>query len=125
MDATKAGGTPVTVGGIRTAGLDVVDLAIETAGAVHELVRGIRGHSDLVDQVTRATESVALNLAEGAGRAGKDRRYHFGVAYGSAGEAMAAIRILLAYRVADEERAGSVLGRLDRIRAIAWTLGHR
>ncbi len=40
----------------------------------------------IADQVIRSASSVPANLAEGAGRSGRDRMHHFRVAYGSAKE---------------------------------------
>src|SRR5690606_14079433 len=45
-----------------------------------------RGDSDLRDQAVRAARSMVLNIAEGCGRSGKSRRYHYSVAAGSASE---------------------------------------
>lgn len=105
-------------------GLRVVDAAVELARDIHRAANGVRGHRDLVDQLTRATESIALNLAEGAGRAGRDKAYHYNVAYGSAGESATAIRLLDAYGAFPTQRAADLLGRLDQLRAVAWRLAH-
>ena len=45
-------------------GLRVVDTAVGLASDLLATVRTIRGHRDLVEQLKRATESTALNLAE-------------------------------------------------------------
>ena len=50
----------------------------------------------LADQVGRAAESVALDVAEGRARAGLDRADLFRRAAGSAGELTAALRIAAA-----------------------------
>ncbi len=107
------------------AGLRVVDTAIDLARETRLAVLGIRGHRDLVDQLTRAIESVALNLAEGAGRAGRDKAFHYNVAYGSAGEAGAAIRLLAAYGALADGRAAKLLGQIDQVRAVCWRLARR
>jgi len=106
-------------------GLRVVDTAIGIARDTRLVVLGIRGHRDLVDQLTRAIESVALNLAEGAGRAGRDKAFHYNVAYGSAGEAGTAIRLLAAYGVLPDGRAVNLLGQIDQVRAVCWWLARR
>jgi hypothetical protein len=46
--------------------------------------RAPKGHSWLVDQVQRASESTVLNLVEGNGRNGADRQQHLRIARGSA-----------------------------------------
>ena len=106
-------------------GLRVVDTAIDLARETRLAVLGIRGHKDLVDQLTRAIESVALNLAEGAGRAGRDKAFHYSVAYGSAGEAATAIRLLAAYGAMTDGRAAKLLARIDQVRAVCWRLARR
>jgi len=114
--------TPTTPG---PTGLKVVETAIELVRDIDGAVHHIRGrHGNLVDQLQRAAESVVLNLAEGAGRAGKDKPYHYNVAYASAGEAGTALRLLAAYRVLDPRGASDLLQRLDQVRAIAWRLIH-
>ena len=107
-------------------GLRVVDTAVDVVRDVAGAVHGVRGrHADLVDQLLRASESVALNLAEGAGRTGRDKPYHYGVAYASAGEAVTAIRLLAACRALDPGAASDLQRRLDQVRAISWRLIHR
>jgi len=106
-------------------GLRVVDTAVDLARETHGAVLGIRGHRDLVDQLTRAIESVALNLAEGAGRAGRDKAFHYNVAYGSAGEAGTAIRLLATYCAMPDDRAVNLLGQIDQVRAVCWRLARR
>ncbi|HQP95969.1 MAG TPA: four helix bundle protein [Myxococcota bacterium] len=106
-------------------GLVAVGMAEELAVRTIRLTRTIRGHRDLVDQLTRAIESVALNLAEGSGRAGRDRAYHYTVAYGSAGESATAVRLLAAYGAISAACADELLGRIDSVRAICWRLARR
>ena len=109
---------------VPATGLRVVDDAVELARDIHAAVRTIRGHRDLVDQLTRATESSALNLAEGAGRNGRDKNYHYNIAYGSAGEASTAISLLGAYGELQPDTANDFIRRFDRLRAISWRLNH-
>jgi four helix bundle protein len=48
--------------------------------------RAPRGYGWLLDQVQRASGSVALNIAEGIGRSGNDRLQYLRIARGSANE---------------------------------------
>jgi four helix bundle protein len=105
-------------------GLRVVDTAVGLASDILATVRTIRGHRDLVEQLKRATESTALNLAEGAGRAGRDKTYHYHIAYGSAGEAATALRLLGAYGELPSSSVADFCGRFDQLRAVTWRLSH-
>jgi four helix bundle protein len=80
---------------------------------------------ELGDQASRAVTSVALNLAEGSGRAGRDRCNHFRIAYGSALEASAALEMLLAVQAVPEKAAAEALKLLDGTRAMLWRLMER
>lgn len=85
--------------------------AYRYAEALDELVvavckRAPRGHSWMLDQIHRASESMVLNLVEANGRVGADRKQLLRVSRSSALEVDAALG-LLARRgmVRDDERA--------------------
>jgi len=95
-----------------------------------DLVRGlvpvvekVRGHDrELADQLRRAATSVALNLAEGHRRSGRDRGRFFAMAAGSGGEVRAALDVAEAW-------GWSLTGEdvrpvLDRLLALLWGLTH-
>jgi len=74
--------------------LDVYQLALEFHAKVMQLVpqRGVR---HLRDQLERASLSVVLCIAEGAGRSGvKDKRRFYAMARGSATECAAILDVL-------------------------------
>lgn len=50
--------------------------------------------AELSDQLDRASLSIALNIAEGAGRAGRDQARHYAIARGSAFECLAVLDLL-------------------------------
>ena len=50
--------------------------------------------AELSDQLDRASLSAALNIAEGAGRAGRDQARHYAIARGSAFECLAVLDLL-------------------------------
>ncbi|MBL6975354.1 MAG: four helix bundle protein, partial [Deltaproteobacteria bacterium] len=79
---------------------------------------------DLVSQVTRASTSVPLNLAEGSGRTGRDRTYHYRIAYSSAREASTGIALLKTFGRVDVDAAARAQALLDRTRAMIWRLMH-
>lgn len=68
-------------------------LAVEVARWVAK-ARFPKGSSSLQDQALRASQSVALNIAEGRGRSGQARRHHYEIALGSAAEACAALDLV-------------------------------
>ncbi len=104
-------------------GLHAHALAVETAGAVLRLVSTVPSTVKfLADQVRRAACSVPLNLAEGHGRSGGDRTYHYRVAYGSAKEAGSALELLAAGGYVDGVAAARAAELLDRVRAMTWRL---
>ena len=58
-------------------------------------LRQVRGAADLRDQILRASESIVLNIAEGAGRYGSnDKRRFYRMASGSAMECAGALELL-------------------------------
>jgi four helix bundle protein len=93
----------------------VVNEALDT-------VQGRSGHGYLVTQCRRAVSSAVSNIAEGAGRAGRDRAHFFQIAYGSAVEASSQfmqLQLLGLVASGDVRRAE---GLLDRVRAMLWRL---
>jgi four helix bundle protein len=84
--------------------LDVYHLALDflvfANGIIETLPRG-RGH--LADQFTRASMSVVLNVAEGAGKTSKpDKRRYYLTARGSATESAALLDVCARLKVLDE-----------------------
>ena len=99
------------------------ELALRAAAAVFAAVKAVpRSSADLAEQARRAAASVPLNLAEGAGRGGKDRVYHFRVAYGSVQEAHSAVRLLEVVGAVRSSRTKESLELLDRVGAMTWRL---
>ncbi len=106
-------------------GLHVQAVAAAAAGEVLRLVARVPSSVRfLADQARRAACSVPLNLAEGHGRFGGDRVYHYRVAYGSAKEAGTALEMLVAGRFVDAAEAERVAAMLDEVRAMTWRLIH-
>ncbi len=70
----------------------------------------------LRDQATRAAQSIVLNIAEGQGRTGRSRTYHFRIALGSAAELCAALD-LVALDTSDQQTKLRRVGMMLRIMA--------
>ncbi len=86
--------------------LTVYQVALELHGLVSGLVPP--QHRVVRDQLERASLSVVLNIAEGAGRRSrKDKRRFYAMARGSACECAAAVDVLRHRRLAPEGACGS------------------
>jgi four helix bundle protein len=105
--------------------LDAHRIALEAAALILRSVIGTpRKLSELSDQLTRSAVSVAANLAEGAGRSGRDRSYHWRIAYGSALESRSHLELLQLAAEVEEAQAREALELLDRVCAMTWRLLH-
>ncbi len=97
----------------------VLQHAIATAAAI-SAARLV--HPVLARQLERSSSSIALNLAEGAGRFGKDRLQHYRIAYGSCQEAKATVAILVLGGHLDRATGVRWYRDLDRIGGMTWGL---
>ena len=93
---------------------------------VLEMLRGVltlieRHDRDLGNQLRRAASSVALNIAEGAGRTGGTRLARYRTALGSARETGACLDVAVALGYV-EGVDGRVLSQLDDVRAMLAAL---
>lgn len=78
------------------------DLAVSADGIARSLVRS----PSLADQLRRASESVVLNIAEGAAHFTTGRKiYHYQTARGSAAECLAALNHVNRLRPSDAARS--------------------
>ena len=79
--------------------LDCYSISLQLIELVAE-IRKIRGlPAAAKDQLTRAAMSVSLNIAEGTGKTGKDRKRFYAIARGSALESGAALDVMIALQV--------------------------
>ena len=79
-------------------------------------------HSVLAQQLVRSSSSVALNIAEGAGRFGRDRLQHYRIAYGSCLEAKTTVEILVLAGHLDRETGRRWWADLHRVGGMLWGL---
>ena len=102
--------------------LDVYHLALEFLVFANGVLEGLpRGKSHLADQLTRASMSVVLNLAEGAGKHSKpDKRRYYVTARGSATESAALLDICVRLKVLDE--AGHKAGKDMLVRIVSMLI---
>jgi four helix bundle protein len=97
--------------------LDVYNLALDFLVLADGLIQGLpRGRSHLADQFTRASTSIVLNVAEGAGKLSRpDKRRYYLTARGSATESAALLDVCLRLQLVDaplHERAKSMVVRI-------------
>jgi four helix bundle protein len=97
--------------------LDVYQVALEFLVFANDVVERLpRGRSHLADQLTRASTSIVLNLAEGAGKHSKpDKRRYYLTSRGSATESAALLDVCLRLRLLDEVGHRTGKERLVRI----------
>ena len=90
--------------------LDVYHLALDFLVFANGVIEALpRGRSHLADQFTRASTSIVLNLAEGAGKLSKpDKRRYYLTARGSATESAALLDVCVRIKLLDEaaQKAG-------------------
>ena len=92
-------------------------MALEFLVLANEIIEGLpRGRSHLADQFTRASLSIVLNLAEGAGKHSKlDKRRYYVIARGSATESAALLDVCQRLKLLDEAGHRASKGMLVRI----------
>ena len=99
--------------------------ALEAAGIAISLVLKVPAPlKSLADQVIRSASSVPANLAEGAGRSGRDRNHHYRIAYSSAKEVDTHLQLLLGADAVNASRAETATQLFDDVRAMTWRLLH-
>jgi four helix bundle protein len=93
--------------------LDVYSVALDFLVFANEVVEGLpRGKRHLADQLSRASTSIVLNLAEGAGKLSRpDKRRFYLIARGSATESAALLDVCmrLKFLAEDEHRRGKAI----------------
>jgi four helix bundle protein len=84
--------------------LDVYQLALDFLVFANGVIQALpRGRSHLSDQFTRASMSIVLNLAEGAGKHSKpDKRRYYLTARGSATESAALLDVCFRLKLLED-----------------------
>ncbi len=103
--------------------LAVQSKALQAAGLSIRLAARVKApFKSIADQLIRSASSVPANIAEGHGRFGRDRVYHFRIAYCSAKEVDVHLKLLLEAGAARPRDVADVLSRFDEVRAMLWQL---
>jgi len=106
--------------------LDVYRAAIRYVGWAYGYCERLKGHRHAKDQLLRASQAIALNIAEGNGKATDgDRRRYFEIARGSASECAAIQDVLEVCGALSAEENAKAKEVLDRIAAMLTKLGGR
>ncbi len=107
--------------------LDVYKIALDFLIAADSVLEGLpRGRGHLADQLARASTSIVLNIAEGAGKySGPDKRRYFLGSLGSTTECAAIFDILHRLKLVDAEVYRGAKQTLDRIAAMLVKLAKR
>ena len=100
--------------------LDVYNLALDFLALAEDLIEHLpRGRGHLADQLSRASTSIVLNIAEGAGKFSKpDKRRYYLSAAGSTTECAAILDVCLRLKLIlpDTHSVGKAM--LERIAAM-------
>jgi four helix bundle protein len=101
-------------------GLDVYKAAIQLVGLADRVIDALpRGRGYLADQLARASSSIALNIAEGAGEfAGAEKARFYRIARRSATECAAILDVCSALGLAGPEPVAACRDPLLRIAAM-------
>jgi four helix bundle protein len=106
-------------------GFNALDKAVAAAGLSISLAMRVSAPlKPIADQVIRAASSVPANLAEGAGRCGRDRAHHWRIAYASAKEVAVHLDLLCRAGAVHRGKATTALNLFDDVRAMTWRLLH-
>ncbi|HUT74374.1 MAG TPA: four helix bundle protein, partial [Armatimonadota bacterium] len=97
--------------------LKVYQKALDFADSVASLVEPFdRRHRVLADQLTRASISIPLNIAEGNGRLHEgDRKQFFAIARGSVHECVALLELCRRRNLVDEKLCSGLTAQLETV----------
>ena len=105
---------------------DAYDRSVDLLRTLAPLLSSlVASDAKLADQLRRAAQSVALNIAEANQRTHRDRRNRFRIALGSAAEVAACLDVALALGYVDGSAFAAVLELVDRVRAMTYRLSTR
>lgn len=99
------------------------EIAMQLVAAIRPIAEATQlRDKDLACQMRRASNSAALNTAEGGRRAGGDRHHSFRIASGEAAESLVAARLAVAAGYAPESALPPVRTAEDRLQAVLYRL---
>ena len=103
-----------------------LQLALDAIRLLRIILPKIRRYDPkLADEIRRAANSTALNLAEGSRRRNNDRLHFYRVAAGSADEARTGLLVAEAWGYIEKHELAPPASRFDEVLRITWTITHR
>ena len=100
-----------------------LSLSYDLIEALSSVIPAVRTHdASLADQLRRAAQSVALNLAESTGNSRGNRRLRIETAFGSAQETKAALHIARCWRYVDDAAVRRAFDLADDVAKLCWKL---
>ena len=81
-----------------------------------------RADPKLYQQLRSASTSIAMNIAEGRGREGQDRRHHWRIARGSAEESLAALNVAEAFGHLTADDWAVARATMQRVHQMLWRM---
>ena len=106
--------------------LRVIDDIIRVGGPINQACRQIGQHDrELGSQIRRAWVRTCMNAGEAQHRRGAKGRNRFDDAMGEAREAYTGLRMARALSYADEALLAGLLGEVDSVVAVLYTLAHK
>jgi four helix bundle protein len=107
-------------------GLIVQQRALQAAGGLQQVLSVVRKRDkSLFDQISRAMNSVVLNIAEADGNDAGTAKARFASACGSAKEVRAGLQLAVAYGYVADPKVKAVDTALDEVCAMSWRLSGR
>lgn len=104
---------------------DCLEASYELLTDLRDVLAGIRPVDlRLHVRLRTAAASIALNIAEGRGRQGKDRRHHWRIAHGSAEEVVAILRVAECLGDLSGEACEVPRQTLERLLPMLWRMTH-
>ena len=104
---------------------DCLDASFQLIRDLHgPLARVRRADARLHVQLQTAASSIALNIAEGRGREGKDRLHHWRIALGSTEEVGAILSVAEAFGHLTPAECVAARDTLTRLRKMLWRMTH-
>ena len=104
---------------------EAINVALQFVTSLRPVVDAVAERdAHLTDQLWRAATGAAFGTAEAGSRVGRDRRYRARLAPGECAEALAAVRIALAWGWVDDATVTPALALGDRLKAMLYRLAN-